>query len=960
MANENVYLISKRIDSTLRLLGVTEEYETKDFKVACMLKQKLSEKNISTFLKDSDVCFNESDIQDISFAKVIILFVTNFDNLNLENQIIDKIQSTGNSKLEYIFFLTFDNIENINRDIDIRCLDGIVSKFVQISESYTIADLVNEVVNCLSTKHFKAEQSQIPNSLKESHLIGRPSAKFTDNVTPRDWLIAELDSWIKHPSSHIFWLSGEHGCGKTVFIGDYFKKISNVIGKGIYYCKYSSTQNQNVKHILKSIAYSLCTCVLGYLDYISNLGNDFYNNSSVDVLVTSLLIEPFEDNIDSSSLGNFVFVIDGIDELKIDVLDTFLEIIRDYSKSFPKFIKIIVTSTSMDNIYNTMKTLSVQMIDLLSPEYKDHKKTDAGSFLRNELKLLNIRCTDDEISTILEKAEYNFDYLHYFLAQCEERGSSFLLADELPIGLTAMFQSDFEQRFPEDFYNSQIKPILQVLVVANEPLSVVDLSQMLSLVMNKMQSIIKGVLKQFLQLLEENDTETVSLYNKSLQLWLVKKNHKFCVDEKKGNLVIVQWLEQNPSYLFENSYLIKYGITHILETKSQDKVKIISEKIENVNEDDFEFLKVMLSKMYMRTLKGGEAAQRSLLTIYRLNYSKNVNKYRDILVHTYRYVLKHKGVNATGLNDIYQILCDNNEEVRARLLQGEGISSPYDARKHFMETIEVAKRYIDESDKDGSWWHMRMLGVSYNRLANLEKKIGNIDEAEKQYENGKECFEKADKLLSDTCMVEVFKNDKIIIHRDEAIINERLGDISFEKSDFLHAAEHYKKYFCSCEKAYEARGTLKNKWDLSVSLLRLGDSVRYLGKFNEAKNYYRRAFNLRREILLAMHVENANLISATWPEFKCLDTQISSNVLPDRVPKESRDIDPIRDIALCHIRLGDLAFATDAFEAAKFFYGEFYKLCQHNNDKVGNESSRAELEISHERLRRITSITVEV
>lgn len=958
MNNENVYLISKRIDDTLHLLGVTEECETRDFQIARILMKNLSEKNISACLKDLDVCFNEADLQELSCARIIILFVTYSNNLNFENQIINKIQSTGNSNLKYIFFLSFDSIENIN--IDFKCYDGLVSKFVQISESYTVSDFVSEVIRCLSSKHFKEDRIQIPNALKESHLIGRPSAKFTDNVIPRQWLFNEIDSWIRRFSSHIFWLSGEHGCGKTVFIGDFFEKISNVIGKGIYYCKYSSTLNQNVKHILKSIAYSLCTCVKDYPDYIFDLGADFYNHSSADVLVTSLLIEPF-NNIDHSSLGNFVFIIDGIDELKIDVLDTFLEIIRDYSNSFPKFIKIIITSTSMDNIYNTMKTLSVKTIDLLSPKFKAHKKTDAELFLRNELDFLNIKCTDDEISTILEKAEYNFDYLHYFLVQCEERDNKFLIADELPTGLTAMFQSDFEQRFPEDFYNSQIKPILQVLVVANEPLSVVDLSQMLSLAINKIQSIIKGILKQFLQLFEENDIETVSLYNKSLQLWLIKKNHKFCVDEQNGNLVIVQWLKQNPRYLFENSYLIKYGITHILETRSLDMIKIISEKIENVNENDFEFLKVMLSKMYMSTLKGGETTQKSLLDIYSLNYSKNVNRYRDILVHTYRYVLRHKGVNATGLNDIYQILCNNHEEVRARLLQGEGIERPYDARNHFKETIEIAKQYIDKSDKGTSWWNIRMLGISYNRLANLEKKTGNIDEAQKQYENGKRCFEKAHEMLSsNTSMVEVFKNDKIIIQRDEAIINERLGDISFEKRYFSQASEHYKKYLCSCEKAYKAKGTLKNKWDLSVSLLRLGDAVRYLGKINDAKSYYHRAFNLRREILLAMHVENANLISTTWPEFICVDIQIDGNVEVDVVPKESRDIDPIRDIALCHIRLGDLAFAANALEAAKFFYGEFYKLCQYNNDKVGNEASHAELEISRKRLRKVTLEIMEV
>lgn len=949
-----VYIIANRIDNFVHLIGVEGEYETRDYKIARALQSKLTENSIITQIEDLETYYTEVEVQDIKNARMLIIIATEDKHIEVGNQIIDKVKKEMNSKLEYVFFVELENrVESIKyRD---TCYENIVSEFVEISKEHPILELVDKVCYYLFS-YSNYERVIIPKELKESYLIGQPFAKFADNVIPREWLEKELGTWVTNPKScRFFWLCGEHGSGKTVFIGNYFKKLTNIVGKGIYYCRYSSAQNQSVEHIVKSIVYELCQCIPGYLNIISHFDNEYYKNSDFNRLVTSLLINPFNENINKYPVGKFVFIVDGIDELKSDVLNAFLELLRNYNNSLPKFISIIITSTSIESISSTMQILPVKCVDLTASKFVPLKKEDAKRFLKNELTILDIKCSEEEINTILTKADWNFDYLHYYLAQCEERGSNFLFTDELPIGLKAMFESDFEQRFPEDFFNSQIKPILQILVASKEPLNVDDLSQMLSFGMNKLQSIIKGVLKQFLVFSEGDEIEKVSLYNKSLQLWLIQKNHKFCVDEKRGNQVIVHWMKQNSNFLFENVYLQKYGIIHILETEDVNEINTIAERIEQSTEDDFETLKMVLSKAYLSVLQNGQAAQKTLIQIYRSNYSKFVSRYRDILLYTYRYILKRKGNDDTKLDDIFQILCDNHEEIRARLLKGEGIDDFDIARNHFIKVIEYAEGYINDTKDVGQWWNIRMLGTAYNRLANLEKKCGDIDEAEKQYKNGKKCFDKADQLLSNTGMIEEFEDDKIIIQRDKAIINERLGDIAFVKRDFMGARNYYQAYFQSCEKAYKNRCTLRNKWDLSISLLRLGDTLRYLGKLREAKDNYRQALYLRREILFAMHIEYASIVSSIdfCPEFECFDIQADPNIIVDEVPKESRDIDPIRDIAVCYVRLGDLAFFLHNFETAKVFYNEFYELCQYCKNIFNTESSLKEFKLSQERLNRL-------
>lgn len=950
-----VFIFAKRIDDSIRLLGVKDEFETKGYQIARTLQSKFAENKIPTQINDLEIYNTEPDVQILKTIRMLIIIATEKNHLNVGKQIVEKVKKEINPKLEYVFFVTLENNAESVKDMDI-CCNSVTSKFVQISKDHPIPEFVDEVRYYLSSNSIE-ESLEIPKELKESCLIGQPFAKFAENVTPRKWLDKELEAWVADSKSQrFFWLCGEHGSGKTVFIGDYFEKLANIIGKGIYYCRCSSARNQSVEHIVKSIVYSICKCVPGYLSAISPFGVEFFKNSDFDRLVTSLLISPFNEKFDIYPIGKFIFVIDGIDELKLDVLNDFLELLRNYSDSLPKFISIIITSTSMENINSTMRVLPVKSVNLAADRFMRHKKADAKRFLTNELDELGIECSENEINDILLKSEWNFDYLHHFLAQCEKRGN-ILLTDELPIGLTAMFEYDFEQKFPEDFFYSQIKPILQVIIASKEPLSVEDLSQILSLGINKLQSIIKGVLKQFLVFSEGHEIEMVSLYNKSLQLWLTQKNHKFCVDKKQGNRLIVDWMKRNPNYLFENLYLRKYGIIHILEDEDSDEISAIAEKIEKSDEDDFETLKMLLSKTYLSVLQNNRPAQISLIQIYRSKYSVCVARYRDLLVYTYRYVLKRRGNDATKLDDIFQVLCDNHEEIRARLLKGEGITSYDEAKRYFNTTIEYAREYVNDTNGVGKWWNMRMLGAAYNRLANLEKKHGDIDEAEKQYKNGKKCFDEAEILLSETGMIEEFVDDSIIIQRDKAIINERLGDIAFVKRDFSSAYKYYQDYFQSCEKAFRSRCTIRNKWDLSISLLRLGDTLRYLGELKTAKSNYRHALSLRRDILFAMHIEYAGIVSEVdyCPEFECFNIQAEPNILVDEVPKESRDIDPIRDIAMCYVRLGDLAFFVHNFEAARFFYGEFYDLCQYYKDIYNTEFSLEEFKLSQERLNRLPS-----
>lgn len=951
-----VYVIVKRFDSIMAQIGLNRE--TDGYCIAQEIKKRLEILSINCMIKDISELLNEDDKIILNETGIMIIISVADEYSNNAQEIVDYYENS-NARNKKIVYLCIDNSNDITNEkhFSNTLIKNHLAEMYILSAQNTISLFVKKIYTFFNLDIEEKIPSLVFNKLKDA----RSAVLSCENVTERKWLESELNNWLKSPRHrNIFWLCGEHGSGKTIFISNYFSCLDNVIGKGIYYCHSSSRETQNVERIIKAIAYELSKDINGYAyaikDYVSD---ERFQNKNCEELFNALLISPFSENQEIiPKTGCFIFIIDGIDELKTDKADSltlFLELFRNFASSLPNFIKIIITSPSINSISNTMKELAVKALNLEDYKYIDKKKGDAERFLRCELDNLEIVYQDEDIRKVLEKAEWNFDYLHYFLAQCYEYDNDQLPPiDRLPQGLSAMFELDFNNRFSNDYYNEKVKPILQILAATYEPLSVIDLSQILLLDLNELQSIIKGQLRQFLRIINKVDQgETVSLYNISFEIWLIQKNHKFCINNIQGTQQIVKWFEQKNGKFYKNPYLQKYGLIHALESKENE---LIVKLIKTSDPDDFEKLKERLSVLFVSNQKYKVDVISELLNIYRDHYNATV-KFRDVLVYTYRYILKVKGKKSTGLNEIYNLLCRKQEKIRAELLIGEGIEDYESAKKHFTNTIEEAKNIINKNT-DNKWWNMRMLGVAYNRLANLENKEGYTDEAVVQYGSGKECFDKAiDILSSNSEQLKDFSDDYRILQRDEAIINERLGDLAFKKRDFPAASAYYFSYFTACDKVNDEVSTLNSKWDLSISLLRLGDAKRYLGECSEAKKMYKLALDLRRDILQYLRNDCMNIISSGsreyYIDFKCPEKNIGLSSAIDVVPRESRDIDPIRDIAMCYIRLGDLAYCLEIIDVSEYYYEIFYRLCEKNKAESESKIIEDDLTIAIERKNRL-------
>lgn len=961
-----VLILAKKTDDTMVRYGVSDAH-TKDYALARTLRSKLNEEGIEGTICNTDYSAIKSDMEQLQVASALIVVAISPEYLNSARDAIDVFHNATSREVIFLTSLPYPN------DLDMfsrSCLSkGIPSQIYTLSNKNNLETFVQDIMQHLQQKKMKkvGAYSDVRGKLKRA----MPLPKQPPNVIERTWLVDLLDRWITGSSRmRICWIKGEHGSGKTSFIGDYCAHIksgnkNDIIGSGIYYCSSTDTRTQDSVRIIQTIAYELCCCMPGYEEVIHDtVMDDHFKDCGPEVMMRELLIDPFSEHsrlLPDQDRYRFVFAIDGIDELKTgksDALTGFLNLLRHFNHLHP-FIRIIITSTPDQDINNALAMINAKRIDL-TREYLIYQKEDAEHFLCNELTSRGIPYTQEDVSQILFKSEWNFDYLQHFIAQCDNDNSDKLPPlDLLPTGLLAMYDRDFEQMFSVQYYREKVKPIIQILAAAYEPMTIANITQILKKESNEIEEVVNhSRLTQFLKESKPGNKTAIALYSVSLEKWLCEMDHRFSIDIYAGKAKMVEWIQRGNGgeYIYysfyNNDYLRKYALHHLLDGRKTD---VISDLIRCSNPDDFEKLKSLLGNLFINPDAARRGWDRLLLSLFREKYDYRI---RDILIYIYRYILKRKIPKQRVLNKIIELLKINGEEIRAELLLGEGIENYETAHLHFCNTIDRANKLIKEMQAEACvniWWHVRMSGVACNRLANLESKKHHRENAENFYFQGKQKFETAKQLFHEAPIDQqrVFSEDITIIDRDLGISNERLGDISFESGNHKKAAEYYQQFYEVCDLAYQQHANMRTKWDLSISHLRLGDAECCLGKTVSAQAHYISALGLRREILQHMRSDFMDMLPRPYyVEFDAPDTvDIGTDINTQRF-KESRDIDPIRDIAICYARLGDLAFSLDQPDVAAEYYAILVNLCERNHNEMRTAASEHDLSISRARMKR--------
>jgi tetratricopeptide (TPR) repeat protein len=228
------------------------------------------------------------------------------------------------------------------------------------------------------------------------------------------------------------------------------------------------------------------------------------------------------------------------------------------------------------------------------------------------------------------------------------------------------------------------------------------------------------------------------------------------------------------------------------------------------------------------------------------------------------------------------------------------------ARLSYQRSLEIFER-LSKSEPDRAVYQ-RNLSVSYNKMGDLYRTLGDGERARVSYERALEIRERLSKS----------EPDRAHYQRDLALSYERMGDLYRALGDGEHAR-------LSHQRALEIRERLSNlepdradyQRDLSVSYDKMGDLYGALGDGEQARESYQRALEIRERL---------------------------SNLEPDRADYQ-------RDLTLSYDKMGDLYGALGDGERARESYQRALEIIERLLKSEPNRADyQRDLSVSYHRI----------
>ncbi len=243
-----------------------------------------------------------------------------------------------------------------------------------------------------------------------------------------------------------------------------------------------------------------------------------------------------------------------------------------------------------------------------------------------------------------------------------------------------------------------------------------------------------------------------------------------------------------------------------------------------------------------------------------------------------------------------------------------------DTTKSVMDSLEAV---TEQAPKD--WGALRNLSVSYNKLGNLLRGLGQGAEARK-------FFEKALAIAERLARQEP---DRADFQRDLSVSYNKLGDLLLGLGEGAEAREFYEKALASRERlARQEPDRADFQRDLSVSYNKLGDLLLGLGQGAEAREFYEKALAIRERLarqepdradfqrdLSVSYERLGDLLVGLGQGAEAREFYEKALAILERLARQEPDrADFQRDLSLSYNKLGDLllGFGHDA-EAREFF-----------------------------------------
>ncbi|XP_078376274.1 uncharacterized protein LOC144659657 isoform X1 [Oculina patagonica] len=416
-------------------------------------------------------------------------------------------------------------------------------------------------------------------------------------------IFAKVESWLNDRSSpnRVMMISGTAGMGKSVISAKMCQKMLQAKRlAGSHFCQHGRARHRNPKVMLQSLASHLADSLPDYKKALveklsGNLGVEINDMEGKDLF--ELLFEEPLTSLNDPGL-TYLMVIDGIDESEYQGRNELLDVIANYFKKLPRWIRFLVTTRPEMNIADRLNCLHPLELE---PDNDENLKDIYVCFEKQLSPVLQTEYQEIILQALVEKSEGVMLYAHYLVVFIKKNVSLLtpeLLDSTLSSGISSVYQSYFKRletdlRKELQVTEDQFMKFLSAVAAAREPLPLCFVSKLLlsgkssSAVQRKVNAAI-GCVSALLPVQDGR----IHFFHKSVKDWLIDNSnygqHHFSVDENEGHRVLsklcIDELDDvkrkgvdGAHFVDTTKYALQHGVQHMLQLEGDARLCSLEE-----------------------------------------------------------------------------------------------------------------------------------------------------------------------------------------------------------------------------------------------------------------------------------------------------------------------------------------------------------------------------------------------
>jgi WD40 repeat protein len=423
---------------------------------------------------------------------------------------------------------------------------------------------------------------------------------LTTDFTGREWVLEDVDRWLKHDHQRFFILTGQPGVGKSAIAARLTQICPDIAA--YHFCTAGRIDTIVPATVLRSLAAQLGKQLPGYGTALVNTIKPFHLTVEVNIdieqmtggEVTGVIIKHLYPSDPQQELDIMLraplaampepdrplaILIDSLDEAVTYRGDQNLAMLLAGLDGLPPWVRFICTTRPERRVMRYLEPLEPYVLAAdAEPNLDDISRYIA---VRAKRAKLQSRLAEAGVESqtlgrrLLDLSQGNFLYTRVLLDDIEADRQPLDDLSALPHSLDDIYH-DFLCRFTVSEWTKRYQPLLAVLTVAQEPLTEAQLANFSGLQATQVRQHL-GVLRQFLEARGAGVKETYRLFHQSFRDYLLdeERNRDFWCAPKDGHWRIADYFQRHYHEDWDNCglYGLRHLPTHLFESKRLKRLR---------------------------------------------------------------------------------------------------------------------------------------------------------------------------------------------------------------------------------------------------------------------------------------------------------------------------------------------------------------------------------------------------